>query len=73
MRVDSLSHDPGIRESRVTGQWLGVCVDGFVARWETLHSVSTVLYGLMELSVAVHASAVGSDRGREYFEEARGA
>lgn len=30
------------------------------------------VFGLMELSVAVHAGAVGSDHGRGYFEEARG-
>lgn len=35
------------------------------------HSISSV-YGLMPLSVVVHAGAVGSDRGRGYFEEARG-
>lgn len=67
-----LSYDPGIREPGVTwGSGWECAWREFVAEWWTPHSGSYE-YGLMELSVAIHAGAEGSDSGRRVFEEARG-
>lgn len=71
VRADALSHDPGVREPRVTyragfGSVRGRVRLVFVDESWTPHSVSSVC-GLMELRVAVHAGAVGSGRGRGDF------
>lgn len=76
VRADAVSYDPAILQPRVTHRAAAGRARGRVRvvalnEWWTPNSVSSVC-GFMELRVEVHAGAVGSDRGRGDFEEARG-